>query len=49
MKHGYRRQETSVGALEVVREVKEERASLQVLWGEMRKCEKCFKEEYSIC
>lgn len=45
MKHDCRRQETSVGALEVAREVKEERASVQALWGEMRKV--CFKEEYS--
>lgn len=47
MKHDCRRQETSVGALEVAREVKEEQASVQALWGEMRKV--CFKEEYSIC
>lgn len=37
MKRGYRRQEPRLGALEVVREVKEERASLEGLWGEMRK------------
>lgn len=42
MKHDCRRQETSVGALEVAHE---ERASVQALWGEMRKV--CFKEEYS--